>query len=219
MSLCADLKQTIHRADPFAAFEAPDLAYDLQGWFGHIHVTDAVMDEFKPRLMIEVGTWKGQSAIHFAKRMQGYHEDCALICIDTWLGSRELWQKEHSNLNCRNGLPDVYRQFMVNVVHEGLADSIVPLPLSSGEAAALLPKLDIDADAVYVDAGHGYPSVSADLSGFLPIVRPGGFLFGDDYRPTFPGVVQAVDEFIDSHESEIKWSKIEGDKFIIAKAD
>ena len=58
MSLCADLKQTIHRADPFAAFEAPDLAYDLQGWFGHIHVTDAVMDEFKPRLMIEVGTWK-----------------------------------------------------------------------------------------------------------------------------------------------------------------
>ena len=116
MSLCADLKQTIHRTDPFVAFEAPDLEYDVQGWFGHIHVTDAVLEEFKPQVMIEVGTWKGQSAIHFAKRMRGYHEDCALICIDTWLGSRELWQKEHSSLNCRNGLPDVYRQFMVNVL-------------------------------------------------------------------------------------------------------
>ena len=219
MSLCSDLKQTIHRTDPFVAFEAPDLEYDVQGWFGHIHITDAVLDEFKPQLMIEVGSWKGQSAIHFAKRMRGYNDDCALICVDTWLGSRELWQKEHSILNCRNGRPDLYRQFMVNVLHEGLGDIVVPLPLSSGEAAALLSRLEIDVDGVYVDAGHGYPPVSADLSGFWPLVRPGGVMFGDDYRPTFPGVVQAVDEFVIDHEQEIKWSKIEGDKFIIAKLD
>jgi hypothetical protein len=35
-------------------------------------------------------------------------------------------------------------------------------------------------------------------------------------RPIFPGVVQAVDEFIASHEREIKWSKIEAGKYIIA---
>ena len=54
-------------------------------------------------------------------------------------------------------------------------------------------------DWVYIDADHSYEAVKRDLEAYFRVVKPGGFLAGDDYgeedRWFGQGVTQAVDEF------------------------
>jgi cephalosporin hydroxylase len=54
---------------------------------------------------------------------------------------------------------------------------------------------DGSVDFVFIDAGHDYDSVKADIAAWLPKVRSGGIIAGHDHEPNeFPGVVQAVAE-------------------------
>lgn len=50
---------------------------------------------------------------------------------------------------------------------------------------------------VHLDARHDYASVKADIESWLPKVKPGGWLSGDDYDETkWPEVVKAVGELL-----------------------
>ena len=52
-----------------------------------------VLERYDPRFIVEVGSWKGLSAIAMAKWLQqrvvaGSAESCGLLlCVDTWLGT------------------------------------------------------------------------------------------------------------------------------------
>ncbi|HLK36566.1 MAG TPA: class I SAM-dependent methyltransferase [Polyangiaceae bacterium] len=64
---------------------------------------------------------------------------------------------------------------------------------SSLEAANSFP--DHSLDLVWIDASHEYEHVSADIEAWLPKVRAGGTLGGDDYDLVdYPGVIRAVRE-------------------------
>lgn len=61
-------------------------------------------------------------------------------------------------------------------------------------------------DFVYIDGDHSYEGVTADIYAWLPKVKPGGILAGDDYIRSnrdkrFYDVIRAVDEFAESVES------------------
>jgi hypothetical protein len=49
-------------------------------------------------------------------------------------------------------------------------------------------------DIVYIDASHEYDYVKEDILTWLPKVKNGGIICGDDYVDGWPGVIQAVDE-------------------------
>lgn len=49
-------------------------------------------------------------------------------------------------------------------------------------------------DIVYIDASHEYEFVKKDIEVWLPKVKPGGFLCGDDYHPIWHEVIKCVDE-------------------------
>jgi hypothetical protein len=49
-------------------------------------------------------------------------------------------------------------------------------------------------DIVYIDGSHEYEHVKADIKAWLPKVRKGGYICGDDYSTGWQGVVKAVDE-------------------------
>lgn len=69
------------------------------------------------------------------------------------------------------------------------------LILQPSTAAAALVQ-DGWADFVFIDAGHSYGAVTADIAAWRPKVRHGGWLGGHDYHPAHPGVMRAVDEAI-----------------------
>lgn len=188
--------------DPLKDFST-DLPTDLQGWHSqHTYLARAIA-EARPRVVVEVGVWKGGSVVTMAKEIQCLGLNAVVIAIDTWLGSSEhyLWEKFIPDLDFEFGYPRLYRKFAANIVNEGLQDVVVPLPLDSINGFQLLKAKDIRPDVLHIDAGHDYLSVMADLKAWWPQLNPGGVLVGDDYfRPLlgkgkWPEVRQAFDEF------------------------
>ena len=56
-------------------------------------------------------------------------------------------------------------------------------------------------DLIFIDGDHEYIGCVADIIAWLPKLKFGGFLCGHDYgHPRFPGVKQAVDEYLPAVE-------------------
>jgi len=183
-----------------------DLPVDLQGWGSHHPIFKMIISEFRPSILVEVGSWKGASVINMA-RLAGKHDVATeFICVDTWLGGSDNWLSAdyRPSLMLRGGYPSLFRQFIRNITHEGVSDRIFPLPITSTAAHRVLKHLAIAPDAIYVDAGHEFDEVDTDLRLYFDLLKPGGVLFGDDYHPGWPGVVKAVDRFC-----EMKGLKLE----------
>jgi hypothetical protein len=72
------------------------------------------------------------------------------------------------------------------------SDRCVVYPLTTAQAAPLV--LDESLDFLYLDAGHKYGCVRADIRAWWPKVRANGWFGGHDYHPSYPGVVLAVRE-------------------------
>ena len=186
--------------DPYAGFALDPANVDIQGWGGSEHPCfEDVIAELRPRVIVEIGVWKGASAVHMGKILQRHGIDGVVIAVDTWLGSVEHWINSEwfAGLRVRQGRQTIQQTFMSNVVSEGLQDTVLPLPLDSGNAAELLSAHGVEADLIHIDAGHDYRSVSSDVALWWPRLRPGGVMIGDDYfsNGNWPGVKAAFDEF------------------------
>ena len=60
---------------------------------------------------------------------------------------------------------------------------------------------DASVDWVHLDARHDYESVQSDIAAWLPKVKSGGWLSGDDYDELkFPELVRAVGELLPGAE-------------------
>ncbi len=55
-------------------------------------------------------------------------------------------------------------------------------------------------DCVFIDGDHSYEGAKADINTWVPKVKPGGSLLFDDYSGHFPGVIRAVDQFVDGNQ-------------------
>lgn len=172
------------------------LPEDLQGWHGNDPIFEKLILQVKPKHIIEVGTWKGQSAINMGKIIKKHNLDCKITCVDTWLGSREFIGEtsKERNLMLKNGYPMVYFQFLSNVVHNGLEDIITPFPQTSKIAYRYLSENRVKADLIYIDASHDYIDAYDDICNYWCLLNEGGFLFGDDYK-IWNGVTDAVVQF------------------------
>ena len=146
------------------------------------------------RVIIDVGVWKGQSTIAMAASLRDAGIDGCVIAVDTFLGSPEHWG-DAGLFARRHGMPDLYAQFLANVAAAGLAGFVVPMPQTASGAAAILRRLGITASLVHIDGDHAYGAVLQDAKDYWPILAPGGHLVGDDYHPSWPGVVQAARDF------------------------
>lgn len=173
---------------------------DHQGWASENILLKRAIDEKRPRLVAEVGVWKGGSVITFADRLRAYNLDSAVIAVDTWLGSSEHWLTPdwHDSLRVTGGYPTLYDTFAANVADKGLRDYVVPLPLDSLNAAKVFEHHGLRPEVMHIDGGHDYESVMADLRAWWPLVADGGVLIGDDYHPdgeVWPEVAAAFHDF------------------------
>ncbi len=58
-------------------------------------------------------------------------------------------------------------------------------------------------DIIYIDASHDYESVKNDIFTWLPKLKNGGILCGDDYSNDWSGVIKAVDEIFNKNAKVI----------------
>ncbi|GJD35397.1 class I SAM-dependent methyltransferase [Methylobacterium aerolatum] len=201
-----------HGRDPFADPPGELRALDLQGWRSiHPYLEEAVTG-FRPAVVVEIGTWKGASALYLARTMAEHGVSGTVIAVDTWLGAVDHWADPglFAELAMENGFPSLYRTFLANVLREGQAERVVPLPLDSVNAAELMRLRGVTADVIHLDAGHEEASVAADLRAWWPVLRPGGLFIADDYDSLggrFPGVMRAVDAFCAEAGVKGPWSQ------------
>jgi len=176
-----------------SGFDATRYPDDVQGWGSDAPIFAELIGQVQPRLIIEVGTWKGASALHMAFVCDALDLGTRIVCVDTWLGAYEFIDSPtlERSLEPYFGYPQIYYQFAANVVRAGQERRIIPFPQTSLIAARYFWHHQIRADLIYIDGSHDEWDVAADIRAYWPLLRKGGVLFGDDYE-SFDDVRRAV---------------------------
>ncbi|HEY6019182.1 MAG TPA: class I SAM-dependent methyltransferase [Candidatus Paceibacterota bacterium] len=120
----------------------------------------------------EIGCWKGRSTKELLDSCKG-----TVYAVDHWQGSDYIDNLARSE--------DVYAEFIKNV---GNYQNLVIKRMASVEAAAEIEPIDL----VFIDAGHTYKEIKADIDAWLPKAKK--IISGHDYSTQWPDVVKAVNE-------------------------
>lgn len=207
----------LHEVSPYTGFDPRGHPVDAHGWGSDDPVFRELIAELRPGLIVEVGSWKGASALHMASLVREFALPTRIVCIDTWLGSSEhlLGRKPEwrASLRLRHGYPQLYYTFLANVVRARQAERIVPLPATSDAAAIVLAEKRLVPQLVYIDGAHEEDAVRRDLEAYWPLLAPGGALIGDDFA-SFPGVRRAAQAFAAAHGLPLE---DHGEKFVLRK--
>jgi predicted O-methyltransferase YrrM len=191
------IRNYIHKVDPYLDFPHEDYPSDTQGWGSTHPVFETLVQALKPSVIIEVGSWKGGSAISMGNVCKSLGLETEIVCVDTWLGSPGLYTRKndqhYESLAHVNGYPSLYYTFLSNIVRAGLQELVTPLPLPSALAAEVLTAAGVKSSLIYIDAAHDYESALNDLRKFWPLLDEDGVMLGDDYK--WPGVTAAANEF------------------------
>jgi hypothetical protein len=96
-----------------------------------------------------------------------------------------------------------------NVLDCGFGGKIILIISDSANASTLFAGGSLE--WVHLDARHDYENVVADIEAWLPKVKRGGWLSGDDYNEEkWPEVVKAVGDVLPSAQrwSDQQWRAI-----------
>lgn len=170
---------------------------EIQGWFNFAGAyRDAVREATDASVLVELGSWKGRSACFLMVEALNAGKTPAIYFVDHWGGSNEAEHQADPDMAV------VYDTFLANIERADYRKTTV-LRMPTVDAAKFF-KLE-SVDFVWVDAGHTYDEVLADLKAWWPKLKPGGVIGGDDFP--MEGVKRAVSEFFPSHEvvSESGW--------------
>jgi cephalosporin hydroxylase len=144
---------------------------------------------------VEVGTYLGRSLCSLAEVVERSGKNIDVIGIDTCRGSGpegSLGKDYHASV-VSDGGGTFASALHKNVIDCGFGEKITLIISDSISAARLFS--DASLEWVHLDARHDYASVKADIESWLPKVRVGGWLSGDDYdEQKWPEVVQAVSD-------------------------
>ena len=212
------LTTLLHEKSPYEGFDPDTYPADLQGWGSDDPIFRDLIAVVKPKIIVEVGTWKGASAIHMAQIARELGLDTKIICVDTWLGSPEHFLAKQpgwrESLLISNGMPHLYFTFLSNVIRSGFTDCIVPLPSTSENAAVILREIGIRPDLVYVDAAHEEEPAYRDFRLYWDLLTADGVLLGDDYVG-WEGVTRAANRFAREVQSPMAGKP---GKFVISRS-
>ena len=172
--------------------------YKIHGWFVQENLfTQMVLscndvDEYH---FVEIGSWKGKSSTYMGVEIINSGKRIKFDCVDTWEGSKEHLDPQNVSyeplLKVPNGL---YNEFIKNI--EPVKSVINPIRMTSIEASKLYK--DNSLDFLFIDGAHDYFNVKQDIEHWLPKVKSGGYIAGDDY--VWPPINMAVKEIFNEKQ-------------------
>ncbi len=148
-------------------------ALRTNGWMSEEELTYIASLAAKSKLIVELGSWRGRSAVCWAENTEGF-----VYCVDTWAN-------DAYGISFPDDPPDLHRrpewlltEFLKNT--QGLRN-IFPVRTRTEVAATIFRNMGVRPDVVFVDAGHNYNDVVTDIEAWRPLLAEGGTLCGHDY--------------------------------------
>jgi predicted O-methyltransferase YrrM len=156
---------------------------DIDGWFNHQAAYDFLLKQVpEGGSFVELGAWLGKSSAYLCDKAT--HQNITII--DTWKGSPNELTTTHKLAT----QVDIYDLFLENMGER----KYNVIKGTSKVAAKMFLKESLD--VVFIDLTHTYEAVKEDIKLWLPKVKKGGYIAGDDYHENWKGVIQAVDELL-----------------------
>lgn len=183
----------------------------IDGWYNYEDFYQQVVNGLKDDSIIcEIGSWLGKSTIGMALTNKKLNKNCKIYAIDTWKGSNEEFHKKYLK-ELKN--ISLYEKFLNNIEIYGVKDKITPIKKKSVEASIQFQ--DNSVDLVIIDGSHEYKDVLDDIKAWIPKVKKGGIISGDDYGNAtyagWDGVIKAVNDFFGKDNFQVygtTWYKI-----------
>jgi len=182
---------------------------EIPGWFEWREGQEEAVRHFPDgSRIVEVGNYLGRSLCSLADAAELACKKFKLIGVDTCRGSgvEGARGKDYHGAAVAEGGGTFAGQLHRNIIACGYGDLISLIIADSGTASAFFS--DRSLDWVHLDARHDYESVKADIRAWLPKVKIGGWLSGDDYDEIkWAGVVSAVREMLPDAQpwSNLQW--------------
>lgn len=166
-------------------FEYPNQMV-IEGWMRFDELQFLYNESQKHLNILEVGSWKAKSAHSILSGLKKANKGGKLTCVDTWQGSID--PRDDTNWMAKR--EDVFEVFKNNLKD---FDNYSVVRKESVEAAKDFE--DGTFDMIFIDAGHDFDSVVADIRAWKPKLKKGGTFIGHDYeRSVWMSVVEAVNQ-------------------------
>lgn len=153
-------------------------------WFDYKDLYDMVSELYEPNsIFVEIGVWQGASLSYLMLK----NRDKDVYGVDTFKGDPNNHNEQRiikeGNLNLEKITVENLRKLALtpNLI---IKDSIEASKNFSDKLCSF----------VFIDGGHMYEQVCADIKAWLPKVKSGGILAGHDYNSD--GVKKAVDSIL-----------------------
>ena len=180
--------------------------YEIDGWFNWRSAQEEAVNSFRKAVDLSKSglIWVAVS-VRWAKSSSAVAKYITVIGVDTCRGSGPKVGA------AKTITPAPFNREVVpspvclhkNLLDCGFGDKIQLIISDSVAAARLFAEASLD--WVHLDARHDYASVKADIEAWLPKIKAGGWLSGDDYNEQkWPDVVKAVGDLLPGAEL---WSK------------
>ncbi len=162
----------------------------LGPWSGHLPFVADLVQAVRPELIVELGTYYGESYFGFCQAVEEQSVRCNCNCIDTWRGDNQGgYYGEEVYLDVESYNRQHYASF--SNLHRMTFD----------EARGSFAKESID--ILHVDGHHSYESVAHDFENWFSAVRPGGIVLLHDVSVQLPefGVRRFWEELSGRHQT------------------
>ena len=171
---------------------------DIEGWFQWRSAQEEAVRHFpEDSCFVEVGTYLGRSLCSLGEVVQQSAKIFTVTGIDTCRGSgpEGYRNKDYHAVAAAEGGGTFAGALHKNILDCGYGDTIQLIIADSVAASRLFG--DASVAWVHLDARHDYASVKADIKAWLPKVKRGGWLSGDDCDELkWPEVVKAVNDLL-----------------------
>jgi O-antigen biosynthesis protein len=148
-------------------FAIPNRLTPVEAWHGHIPYGMYVVDVLKPKMIVELGTYNGDSYCAFCQAVKELQLETRCYAVDTWMGDPQ------AGFYGREVLAEL------RAYHDRLYGSFSRLIQSTFDEA-LAHFSDGSIDILHIDGYHTYEMVMHDFESWLPKVRPGGIILLHD---------------------------------------
>jgi predicted O-methyltransferase YrrM len=144
---------------------------NIPGWFSYEYVYKDIVEQADDNsLFVEIGSYKGMSSAFMAVEIANSGKKIRFECIDPMkmLGGWDCTDEQKQNYSATD-----FHNRLVSVV-----DYYKLQEMTSDDAAKLYE--DASIDFLMIDGEHSYDAVFKDITNYLPKMRSGGLIVGDD---------------------------------------